>query len=516
MNIRPKGTVHYENYNPEIIKYLLETVQCLQSQITNMQILQKQEMTSQSCKMTHLSTRQKRLVDFIEVKTDWIDENSRRWLIQDHSRANRENLPNSNRVSYPNLFPNNNSNGFHEQSIKKPATILVPNSYSDQEVVSMLSAQNIKLDSAIIKRFDPEKTEINSLISTRYEEKSDLTDPSLQSESGIGTSSMGQEPIIQMDQPMSNMSSESEFESDLVGTATNSDESRYPVIGNLEVSHLFSPETVFESSQLGRKLKRTFENVAGRKRTRYEKRDLEGALKALIEESDFNGIVDLFERISSQATDEEKLTQHLNRAKCFKYFYTKKFDDLYKLVDAFVFERDHHSELQKLWYEARYQDEQVRLDKERKSKKLPHRTMGPVDKYRIRKKYQLPATIWDGMPIKKGYRESSRDLMRKFYERNNYPTLEERRLIAEQSGLNIEQVKNWFKNRRKRESDKLGICLTGGPMRSLNPLDCQSSSSLTSVKIKIQPNVKEESPPKQTEIEIFDDDVIKIEPTDDF
>ena len=89
----------------------------------------------------HLSTRQKRLVDFLEVKTDWIDENSRRWLIQDHSRANREPLPSQNRVSFPNLFPNNNSNGFNDQSMKKPATILVPNTYSDQEVVSMLSAQ---------------------------------------------------------------------------------------------------------------------------------------------------------------------------------------------------------------------------------------------------------------------------------------------------------------------------------------------------------------------------------------
>ena len=161
---------------------------------------------------------------------------------------------------------------------------------------------------------------------------------------------MGQEPIIQMDtQPMSNMSSESEFESDLSGPiATNmSDESsQYPVIGKLEISNLFSPETVFESSQLGRKLKRTFENVAGQKRTRYEKKDLEGALKVLLEESDFDGIVDLLERISSQATNEETLTQHLNRAKCFKYFYSKKFEDLYKLVDAFVFEREHHSELQ--------------------------------------------------------------------------------------------------------------------------------------------------------------------------
>lgn len=80
-------------------------------------------------------------MDFIEVKTDWIDENSRRWLIQDHSRANRETMPTQNRVPYPNLFPNNNSNGFQDPTIKKPATILVPNSYSDQEVVSMLSAQ---------------------------------------------------------------------------------------------------------------------------------------------------------------------------------------------------------------------------------------------------------------------------------------------------------------------------------------------------------------------------------------
>ena len=91
--------------------------------------------------LSHLSTRQKRLVDFIEVKTDWIDENSRRWLIQDHSRANRETMPTSNRAAYPNLFPNNNSNTFNDQSMKKPATILVPNTYSDQEVVSMLSAQ---------------------------------------------------------------------------------------------------------------------------------------------------------------------------------------------------------------------------------------------------------------------------------------------------------------------------------------------------------------------------------------
>ena len=39
-----------------------------------------------------------------------------------------------------------------------------------------------------------------------------------------------------------------------------------------------------------------------------------------------------------------------------------------------------------MWLEAHYQE----------AEKLRGRPLGPVDKYRVRKKYPLPRTIWDG------------------------------------------------------------------------------------------------------------------------
>ena len=95
--------------------------------------------------------------------------------------------------------------------------------------------------------------------------------------------------------------------------------------------------------------------------------------------------------------------------------------------------------------------EEVRLKK----------ALGAVDKFRIRKKWPPPATIWDGEPIKKGYKVRSRDIMKNFYEDNKYPSLNQRRILAQKTGLNVDQVKNWFKNRRKRENDKQ-LAITGG------------------------------------------------------
>ena len=39
-----------------------------------------------------------------------------------------------------------------------------------------------------------------------------------------------------------------------------------------------------------------------------------------------------------------------------------------------------------MWLEAHYQE----------ATKIRGRALGPVDKYRIRKKFPLPRTIWDG------------------------------------------------------------------------------------------------------------------------
>merc|ERR1711970_1205560 len=88
-------------------------------------------------------------------------------------------------------------------------------------------------------------------------------------------------------------------------------------------------------------------------------------------------------------------------------------------------------------------------------------------------------------------------------------TLDERRRIADDSGLNLEQVKNWFKNRRKRESDKLGIPLLTHNFQKkkikieFNEQDQPRLQILPrppSIKIKIQAEKETENSPSGNEL----------------
>jgi len=76
---------------------------------------------------------------------------------------------------------------------------------------------------------------------------------------------------------------------------------------------------------------------------------------------------------------------------------------------------------------------------------------GAVDKYRLRRKYPLPRTIWDGEETIYCFKERSRQALKDCYRRNFYPTLEEKRSLAKKTGLTLVQVSNWFKNRRQRD-----------------------------------------------------------------
>lgn len=147
--------------------------------------------------------------------------------------------------------------------------------------------------------------------------------------------------------------------------------------------------------------------------------------------------------------DNLRSNQELLRAKC-AVLYQKKdktaIQELYKILNSMQFAAEHHKFLQQLWYNAHYLEEEMRINFKR--------DLGAVDKYRIRKRWPPPSSIWDGEPTKKGYRIRSREIMKQYYETNKYPSLEDRRMLAYQCQLNMEQVKNWFKNRRKRESDK--------------------------------------------------------------
>ena len=74
-----------------------------------------------------------------------------------------------------------------------------------------------------------------------------------------------------------------------------------------------------------------------------------------------------------------------------------------------------------------------------------------MDKYRLRRKFPLPRTIWDGEETVYCFKEKSRNSLKETYKVNRYPTPDEKKTLAKKTGLTMTQVSNWFKNRRQRD-----------------------------------------------------------------
>ncbi|CAB3989866.1 Homeobox SIX6 [Paramuricea clavata] len=85
------------------------------------------------------------------------------------------------------------------------------------------------------------------------------------------------------------------------------------------------------------------------------------------------------------------------------------------------------------------------------AERMRGRSLGPVDKYRVRKKFPLPRTIWDGEQKTHCYKERTRTLLRGFYLQDPYPNPTKKIKLAQDTGLTPTQVGNWFTNRRQRD-----------------------------------------------------------------
>lgn len=121
--------------------------------------------------------------------------------------------------------------------------------------------------------------------------------------------------------------------------------------------------------------------------------------------------------------------------------YRGQFKELYRILESHNFSPASHPKLQNLWLKAHYIE----------AEKIRGRPLGAVGKYRIRRKYPLPRTIWDGEETSYCFKEKSRNALREWYQSNPYPSPREKRDLAEGTGLTTTQVSNWFKNRRQRD-----------------------------------------------------------------
>ncbi|XP_055705728.1 homeobox protein SIX6 isoform X2 [Phlebotomus papatasi] len=125
------------------------------------------------------------------------------------------------------------------------------------------------------------------------------------------------------------------------------------------------------------------------------------------------------------------------RARAIVAYHTGHFRELYTILERHKFTKASHGKLQAMWLEAHYHE----------AEKL----RGPVDKYRVRKKFPLPRTIWDGEQKTHCFKERTRSLLREWYLNDPYPNPSKKRDLAQATGLTPTQVGNWFKNRRQRD-----------------------------------------------------------------
>uniref|UniRef100_UPI00398EABBE homeobox protein six1b-like n=1 Tax=Pristiophorus japonicus TaxID=55135 RepID=UPI00398EABBE len=144
---------------------------------------------------------------------------------------------------------------------------------------------------------------------------------------------------------------------------------------------------------------------------------------------------------SLPACDHLQKNESVLKAKAVVAYHRGSFRELYKILEGHQFLPHNHPKLQQLWLRAHYSE----------AEKLRGRPLGAVGKYRIRRKFPLPRTIWDGDETSYCFKEKSRSVLRDWYSHNPYPSPREKRDLAETTGLSNTQVSNWFKNRRQRD-----------------------------------------------------------------
>ncbi|TRY55254.1 hypothetical protein DNTS_015736 [Danionella cerebrum] len=171
---------------------------------------------------------------------------------------------------------------------------------------------------------------------------------------------------------------------------------------------------------------------------------------------------------SLPACDHLHKNESVLKAKAVVAYHRGNFRELYKILESHQFSTNNHLKMQQLWLKAHYVE----------AEKLRGRPLGAVGKYRVRRKFPLPRTIWDGEETSYCFKEKSRSVLRDWYTHNPYPSPREKRELADATGLTTTQVSNWFKNRRQRdraaeakERENIENNGLGGKQSQRSPLD---------------------------------------------
>ncbi|CAI5452067.1 unnamed protein product [Caenorhabditis angaria] len=172
--------------------------------------------------------------------------------------------------------------------------------------------------------------------------------------------------------------------------------------------------------------------------TIYSLDQIETICTSLFQARDGERLVAFFQQIGQA---EAWRTEPILVAYIYALYHANEFESLFNILNTHTFNPVHFTDLQDIWHNARYKESQLKRGKE----------LNPVEKYRLRRKFPPPKTIWDGEETIYSFKENSRRYLKQFYKQNPYPTQEQKREISRVTGLKIIQISNWFKNRRQRD-----------------------------------------------------------------
>ncbi|KAL3087804.1 hypothetical protein niasHT_029568 [Heterodera trifolii] len=139
--------------------------------------------------------------------------------------------------------------------------------------------------------------------------------------------------------------------------------------------------------------------------------------------------------------------------------HTSNSDQLYLILE----ERstwENGLKLMNMWYDAHYQQAEQMLGKS---------PLGPVDKYRVRKKHPLP---W-AKPEVNCFNNNTRKILMENYLTDAYPSPAVMKQLAQETYLTETQVGHWFVNRRQRDKSQQQKISADHPLQFVEEIKAQ-------------------------------------------
>lgn len=134
-----------------------------------------------------------------------------------------------------------------------------------------------------------------------------------------------------------------------------------------------------------------------RQKSPYNLEQIACICETLYKARDVGGLIRFFNYLDAEeycmSTDQSIL-----RAQILVLFAQNAFTKVFSVLKSYQFDAKYHEELQDIWWKSHYAELEAHRGK----------PLGAVEKYRLRKKFPPPLTIWDGEEIIYSFKENSR------------------------------------------------------------------------------------------------------------